>query len=134
MSKKLEKWNRPFKKSILNKAKMITDKYEIIMTFANNEYYGRALEMPTVFGDGKTPNECFKNTKEALTAVVAHLLEIGEVAPSPASGGKRDKQVNVRLTSEEKTILTAAANSRGFKGLGDFIRAKALTPLQALPE
>ncbi len=34
-----------------------------------------AMYMPTVFSDGKTSDECRKETKEALVAVVSYLLE-----------------------------------------------------------
>ena len=128
MSNKSKKLKKAFDNKILVKAKKIAEKYEVIMSFEDNEWYGKGLEMPLVFGDGKTPDECMKNTKEALTSAVAHLLEIGEVVPAPASNGKRTEQVNVRLTAEEKAILGASARSQGFKGLGDFLRAKALTP------
>ena len=92
------------------------------MSFEDGEWYGKGLEMPLVFGGGKTPNECIKNTKEALIAASAHLLEIGNVVPAPASEGKRTEQVNVRLTVEERAILGATARSQGFRGLGDFLR------------
>lgn len=128
MSGKSKKLNREFDSKILAKAKKIVEKYEVIMSFEDGEWYGKGLEMSLVFGDGKTPNECIKNTKEALIATVAHLLEIGEVVPAPASEGKRTEQVNVRLTVEERAILGATARSQGFRGLGDFLRAKALTP------
>lgn len=131
MSGKSKKLNREFESKILAKAKKIVEKYEVIMSFGDGEWYGKGLEMPLVFGDGKTPDECIKNTKEALTATIAHLLEIGEVVPAPASDGKRTEQVNVRLTVEERAILGATAHSQGFKGLGDFLRARALTPKHA---
>lgn len=119
--------NKAFDTKIFAKAKKIAEKYEVIVSFDNGEWYGRGLEIPTVFGGGKSPDECIKNTKEGLTATVAHLLERGEVIPVPASEGKRTEQVNVRLTSEEKAILCASAKARGFQGLADFIRAKALS-------
>ena len=128
MSNKSKKLDRPFSKKALGVAKKVVDKYEIILTFSDGEWYGRVLEMPTIFGDGSTPSKCVKNTKEALLATIAHLLESGDVVPVPTCEGKRDKQVNVRLTVEEKAILGAAASSQGFKGLGDFIRTRALTP------
>ncbi len=125
MSNKLKKLNKAFDKTILATAAKVAKKYEIILVSENNEWYGRGLEMPTVFGEGKTPDECVKDTREALIATVAHLLEQGEVIPAPANEGKRTEQVNIRLTSEEKTILTASAKANGFQGLADFIRAKA---------
>ncbi|MDD5327277.1 MAG: type II toxin-antitoxin system HicB family antitoxin [Phycisphaerae bacterium] len=125
MSNKSKKLNRAFDEKILAKAQKVTEKYEIIMSFEDGEWYGRGLEMPNVFGDGKTPDECIQNTKEGLISVVAHLLEQGEVVPSPACEGNRTEQVNVRLTKEEKIILNASAKSQGFHGLADFLRAKA---------
>lgn len=128
MSSKSKKLNREFDKKVLSNARKIVEKYEVIISHENDEWYGRGLEMPTVFGDGKTPDECVKNTKDALVATVAHLLEQGEVIPAPAGDGKRTEQVNVRLTTEEKVILVASARSNGFRGLGDFLRAKAFIP------
>ena len=128
MSNKLKKLNKPFKNVILATAKKVAEKYEVILSFENGQWYGRGLEMPNVFGDGKTPDECVENTRNGLIAAVAHLLEQGEVIPAPANQGKRTEQVNVRLTSEEKAILGASAKSKGFQGLADFIRAKALAP------
>jgi len=128
MSNKLKKLNKPFKNVILATAKKVAEKYEVILSFENGQWYGRGLEMPNVFGDGKTPDECVENTRNGLIATVAHLLERGEVIPAPANQGKRTEQVNVRLTAEEKAILGASAKSKGFQGLADFIRAKALAP------
>ena len=130
MSKKSTKLNKAFDKKHLIAARKIVSKYEIILTEADGEFYGRGLEIPTVFGDGSSPDDCMKNTKDALVATVAHLLERGGTVPAPASEGKRTEQVNIRLTPVEKTILGASARSQGFRGLADFIRAKALS-LQA---
>jgi predicted RNase H-like HicB family nuclease len=128
MSNKSKKMNKPFNKDILATAKKIARKYEVIMSFENGEWYGRGLEMPNVFGDGKTPDECVRNTQDGLISAVAHLLERGDVVPAPASEHRRTEQVNIRLTVEEKVILGASAKSKGFQGLADFIRTKALTP------
>ncbi len=43
---------------------------------------------------------------------------------------KRTTQVNVRLTHEEKALLTSAAAQSGFQGLADFLRATVLAPAQ----
>ena len=128
MSKKSEKLDRPFAKKFLDVAKKLVDKYEILLAEHDGEWYGRGLEMPGVFADGKTPDECIKNTREALLAAATHLLERGEPVPTPATTGKRTEQVNVRLTAEEKAILGATARSHGFRGTGDFIRSRALAP------
>ena len=128
MSKKSQKLNKPFKADVLSKAQKIAEKYEVILSQENGEWYGKGLEMPYVFGDGKTPDECIENTREALVASIAHLLERGEVVPAPASQGKRTEQVNIRLTVEERAILGASAKANGFRSLADFFRAKAMTP------
>ena len=128
MSKKSQKLDRPFDKKLLSIAKKFVDKYKIILVEQNGEWYGRGLEMPNVFADGKTPDECIENTKEALMATATHLLERGEVVPAPVTAGKRTEQVNIRLSAEERAILTATARSRGFRGVGDFIRSRALAP------
>ncbi len=128
MSDKLAKLNKEFDGKILTEARKIAEKYEIILTPEDGEWYGKGVEMPTVFADGKTPGECTENTIEAFTAAIAYLLEKGAIVPAPASEAKRTEQVNIRLTCEEKVILMSAARSQGYRGLADFIRAKALTP------
>lgn len=118
--------NRPFAPEILSKARTLIEQYEVILTCEDGEWYGRGLEMPHVFGDGKTPAECVENVREALVGAVAHMLEQDQRPPTPAREGTRTEQVNVRLTAEEKAILEATARRKGFKGLSDFIRAAAL--------
>jgi predicted RNase H-like HicB family nuclease len=119
--------DRPFDRAVLKQARAIADKYQIILQFEDGEYYGRGLEMPYVMNDGKTPDACVRATRESLAVAVATLLEAGDVPPAPASEGKRTEQVNVRLTPEEKLLLEEAARSKGFRGLGDFVRSTALS-------
>ena len=119
--------DRPFDATVLKRARTIAEQYQIILQFEDGEYYGRGLEMPYVMNDGKTPDACVRATRESLAVAVATLLEAGDVPPAPASEGKRTEQVNVRLTPEEKLLLEEAARSRGFRGLGDFVRSTALS-------
>lgn len=126
MSSKSKKLDSPFGKKILAKAQKIANQYELIIFIEDGHWYGKGIEMPTVFGDGKTPNECIENTRKAFVAAVAYLLETDQTVPLPASRGKRTEQVNVRLTAEEKAILSASAKSKGYRGIGDYIRASAL--------
>lgn len=119
--------NRPFKNSILRKAKMIASDYRIILERNDRlGFIGSSVEMPTVFADAKTPEQCYKATQEALMVAVATMIECGQRPPQPASAKKRNEQVNVRLTSEEKILLSNAASSLGFKGISDFLRNVAL--------
>ena len=119
--------DKPFKKSIVRKAKKIAADYRIILE--RNErlgFIGSSVEIPTVFADAKTPEQCYKATQEALMVAVATMIECGQRPPQPASMGLRTEQVNVRLTAEEKLLFTNAAMNLGFKGISDFIRSTAL--------
>ena len=119
--------DRPFDPAVLKRARAIAEQYQIILQFEDGEYYGRGLEMPYVMNDGKTPDACLRATRESLTIAVATLLEAGDVPPTPAREGKRTEQVNIRLTPEEKLLMEETARSRGFRGLGDFVRSTALS-------
>lgn len=116
----------PFARDVLAKAREAAAKFQIVLQLEDGEWYGRGLEMPHVFGDGPTPEACVENTREALTAAVALLIERGQRVPAPATTGRRSEQVNVRLTAEEKLLLEASAKRKGFSGLSDFIRAAAV--------
>jgi len=119
--------NKPFKESIVRKAKKIVANYRIILE--RNErlgFIGSSVEIPTVFVDAKTPEKCYKATQDALMVAVATMIECGQRPPQPASMGLRTEQVNVRLTAEEKLLFTNAAMNLGFKGISDFIRSTAL--------
>ncbi len=119
--------NRPFDKAVLAKARAIADRYKIIVEFEDEDWHGYGLEMPTVFGDGRTVQAAVADTREALVTAVAYMLEKGEAPPAPAREGNRSVQVNVRLTPEEKVVLESRSKARGFRGLSDYIRASVLT-------
>lgn len=116
----------PFSAEIWKAARRTADEYQIIVNQEGDEWFGRGLELPNVFGDGATVEACIDATREALAVTVAYLLEAGKTPPTPAQQGLRTQQVNVRLTAEEKALLEARARSRGFNGLSDFIRAVVL--------
>jgi len=116
----------PFSAQILKEARQIAAEYQILMHSEEGHWYGRSLEMPHVFGDGKTADQCIKDTQEALCGAVAWMLEQGQKPPAPAREGTRTQQVNVRLTAEEKAVLESTAKRKGFKGLSDFLRAAAM--------
>lgn len=121
---------RPFTASILRRAGEIADKYRVILE-PNDElgFIGSAIEMPTVFADGATPDRCVKATRQALTIAVATMLEAGK--RPPVAKGRRAFQINVRLTAEEKLALEEAAANLGFRGISEFVRAAALNRLGA---
>jgi predicted RNase H-like HicB family nuclease len=117
---------RPFAPEILDRARKIAAAYQIIIRPEDGEYYGRGLELPGAMNDGRTPDECVANTREAMVAMVAFMLERGESPPPPAAEGGRNVQVNVRMTIEEKLLIEARARQKGFGGISDYIRATAL--------
>jgi len=118
--------DRPFDADIAAKAKKIAEQYQIILAHEEGHWYGRGLELPHVYGDGKTANQCIGDTREALAGAVAYLLEEGKRPPSPASAGARTSQINIRLTAEERALLETTSRQKGFSGLSDFVRAAAM--------
>lgn len=121
-----ERLDRPFDPAILNRAKEIAGAYRIIIEHDEGlGFVGRSLELPNVFADGSTAGKCYASTIEATVGVVAFMLESGKLPPSP--GGNRDCQMNVRLTAEEKLWLEEEARQKGFRGVSDFVRTRALT-------
>ena len=126
-SKKLsKKLDRPFEKKTWARAEKIAAQYQVIIGHEDGRWYGHGLEMPLAFGGGSTAQKCVQDTRLALVESVATMLERNEVPPLPASEGKRTEQVNIRLTAEEKALLSASAKSKGYRGIGDYIRASAL--------
>jgi predicted RNase H-like HicB family nuclease len=123
--------DRPFDPKVLRQAYEIAAEYRIILE-PNDEvgFMGSAVEMPNVWGDGKTPDACVRETREALASVVATLLERGESPPLPSRDDLRDQQINIRVTVREKLVLEEAAHSRGFRGISDFVRSTTLSSLR----
>jgi predicted RNase H-like HicB family nuclease len=118
---------RPFARDTWARAREIASRYQVVVRFEDGEYYGRGLELPGAMNDGRTPDECVKNTREAMAVCVAVLLEQGKRPPLPASGAQRSQQVNIRLTPEEKLLMEESARARGFRGISDYVRALALS-------
>jgi predicted RNase H-like HicB family nuclease len=107
------------------RARPIADKYQMVIWFEDGEYYGRGVELPFAFGDGKTIEECAKNTREAFIAAVASSLQDGQLPPAPVVEGHRDQQINIRLDSQEKLMLETKAKLSGAAGISEYIRALA---------
>lgn len=117
----------PFPRKILDRARELASQYQLVLT-PNSEvgYFGRTLELPMAMGDGPDIASCAKSVLEAAVAGIATMLEAGETPPRPAKEGKRDQQVNIRLTIEERLALESAASRAGFRTVSDFVRSAAL--------
>jgi hypothetical protein len=76
--------------------------------------------------DGPTLPRCARSTLDATALAVATMLEAGDTPPPPAREGKRDQQINIRLSAEEKLALEGIAAREGFRSLSDFVRTVAL--------
>lgn len=123
--------DRPFDKALLQRAEQIARQYRIVLECdEQGDWIGSGVELPTVFGGGQTPDECVKDTRQALIVAVAHLLELGQHPPEATA---RTLQVNIRLTPEEKLVLTSTAHRIGFQGLSDYVRAVALERAERTP-
>ena len=84
--------DRPFAPAILKQARQIAGRYRIVLEPSEElGFIGRALELPTGFAHGATPDECVEATRKGVTAAVATMLEAGRRPPAPASrrGGPR---------------------------------------------
>lgn len=113
--------------SYLKKAQEFISGYHIVLEQSSNlGFIGSSMEMPNVYADGKTADECVKAVREALQIAAATMLEAGKKPPVAFSTEKRDVQVNIRLNYEEKNMMLKAAKFLGFKGISDFIRNCAL--------
>lgn len=117
----------PLSADALSHAESIARRYRVVLEQQEDgTWIGHGLEMPTVFGDGETPDAAVRDTREALVIQVGWMLHKGRKPPRPAGKAVRDIQVNVRLSREEKLRLESQAKEGGFRGVSDFIRTKAL--------
>ena len=118
---------KPFDPTILRRAKKLVGDYRLILEEHERlGYVGSAVEMPSVFAQGENAEACIKETRRALAIAAATMLECGQKPPAPASTEKRDVQVNIRLTSDERLHIAETARRLGYKGISDFIRTLIL--------
>ncbi|MHC4394672.1 MAG: type II toxin-antitoxin system HicB family antitoxin [Planctomycetota bacterium] len=115
-------------------AEKIAADYRIILERSNKlGFIGNSVELPTVYADGKTTDECYKATQKALVIAIATIIECGQRPPRSSVSKKRDTQVNFRLTADERLLLSCEATNLGFKGISDFMRTVALKHIFSLP-
>jgi predicted RNase H-like HicB family nuclease len=114
------------KPKFIVQARSIVAHYQLVIWFEDGEYYGRGVELPYAFGEGATIEQCAANTKEAFVTAVAGYLQEGQTPPAPALEGKRDQQLNIRLSSHERLLLETKARQSGATGISEYVRAVAL--------
>jgi predicted RNase H-like HicB family nuclease len=117
--------SRSIKPRFIAEARPLAERYQLVIWFEDGEYFGRGVELPYAFGDGKTIEQCAANTREAFVTAIAGYLQDGHTPPAPAQEGKRDQQINIRLSSQERLLLETKARQSG-TGVSEYIRAMAL--------
>jgi len=118
--------SKPFDRSTQTKARALAAQYRLVIERDGDDFIGSSIEMPLVMGGGDSIESCAADTIKALTSAIATIIERGETPPAPAREGKRDVQLNVRLTADERSRLDAASSREGFRSISDFVRAAAL--------
>jgi predicted RNase H-like HicB family nuclease len=108
-------------------ARELAAQYRIVLTpHGGKGFVGASVELPMVLGAGKTEAECVSDTRDAIVGAVRYLLESGKEPPSPASEGKREVQLNIRLTAHERMRIEERARAAGFRSIADYMRRAAL--------
>lgn len=119
--------NKPLDAKHLEAGRKLAARYQAVIWFEDGEYYGRGLELPWTFEDGRTPDECFAKLRDAMAETVAFMLDRGERPPSPANESRRTAQINIRITPQEKSLLEQVAHAHGYNGVSDYLRDRALS-------
>jgi predicted RNase H-like HicB family nuclease len=126
---------RPFDPEILKRAAEIAGRYTVMLRPPEDgEFWGEVVELPHTLGDGPTVEACTKSAREGAAAIIAYMLECGEIPPPPLSDGVRTEQVNVRLTAGERVRLEYIADRSGFVGISDYMRVAALAGEASAPK
>ena len=118
--------DRPFDPKVLKEAESIARSYRFTVEQCDDGYVGSTVEMSSVIGLGDTPMTAIQETIELLISAIATMIELDQPVPASASSHKRDQQVNIRLSSDEKLRLEEAARREGFRSVSDFIRSAAI--------
>ena len=117
----------PFPEGVLEQAREAVRHYRLtIEESQQGGFLGSSIEMPHVFAHAAEVEACLAKTRSALAIAVAALIESGRAVPAPTSENRRDQQVNIRMSANEKALLEQASNREGFRSLSDFLRTTTL--------
>src|SRR3954469_21271790 len=127
-SSRANRLDRPFEPKVWQQAHRLASRYALILEPEPDVgYVGSAVELPNVFADGRTAEACVRETINALTGVVARMLETGKTPPTPtADAEQRDVQLNIRVSAREKMLIEKNAKAKGFRGISDYLRTVAV--------
>jgi predicted RNase H-like HicB family nuclease len=117
---------RGFPPALLRRARAIALGYRLIIEPSENGFVGRTVEQPGVLGFGTTPEACAADTVRVQSFEVCILLERGQSPPAFAGVARRNLQLNLRLSTDEKLTMEQAARKHGYRSVSDFVREAAL--------
>lgn len=128
MKKNLTKTKTTTKAAIASRGAMeVAAQYSLLLTpHPEGGFSGNSVEMPLVFGRGATHASCAEDTQFAIALTIDHIREAGERPPAPASMNRRDVQVNVRVTPDERLRIGQFAKDAGYRSISDYMRRAAL--------
>ena len=116
-----------FPSEVWEKAEHLSKRYRVsIDSDPDGGFLGSSQDFQRIFAEGKTPQACFSAAQTLIAVSIATMLANDQRIPEPIGSGKRDRQINFRVSGEEKARMEAARKRRGFEGMGDFVRTAAL--------
>lgn len=119
--------DRPFDQAVLARAAELARSYTVrFAPCPEGGVEGSCVELPYAAGQGDTIQSCYHELFEIMVTTLAVMIEEGQSVPSPLSVQRRDAQVNLRLSQDEKLRLEETATREGYRSVSDFIRAAAL--------
>lgn len=102
-------------------------RYSLVITpHPSGGFSGSSVEMPLVFGRGASEAQCALDVRQAVAHTIDSLRESGEPVPAPALLDRREVQVNIRLTPDERFRIREKARVAGFRSISDYMRRAAL--------
>ena len=119
--------DRNLESELFERADRLADQYRLTLEAdGKGGFIGSSVELPRVFGEGASADECVRLTRRMLASAVAGMLKTGRTPPSAVKQRRRDEQINLRVSTDEKVLLEASARHQGFRSVSDFVRSKAL--------
>lgn len=114
-------------RELLERARALAEAYRMtLQSDGQGGYVGSSVELPRVFAEGPDVESCVRSTCEALAGAVALMWKTGRTPPAAMRERRRDEQINLRVSADEKLLLEASARQQGFRSVSDFVRSKAL--------
>lgn len=120
----------PFSAAVQRRAAELAARYSLVVSASDEGWSARCVEIPTAFAFAETEERALESARERVRVLLAFMIEQERKLPAPMRESKRDSQVNVKLTAEERMVIEEAARQQGFRGLSDFFRFAAMRVAQ----